>query len=458
MGSSCVNVSRLSLPIIDLVSLDLPEDPKTSYPCIFPSTTKGGRCGNPISFNDRSHAKTLLKKLLNSSTASRGIEKDLEQLAELCHCKSIHRKRPLQLKETVTVWDQSLQERISVSSQIPPTRRTTTPTSGTSQLETTIRKFQPAPRQIITRSLTRSLTRELNGDSSAASDSRLPHAYNPHPSAPDTFDKLDRRMVTLIKKPLNNTEMLSGYIYVYTRTDDLPNHYKIGFTSAIPRERLQSWASKCKYQPILILEIQSIHAHRVEKLALTELLMVRKQENYCKTNPATCGRKHGEWVHTSLKNVEEVVTRWVDWIQTKPYDEDGLLEDEWADRADAVLSRSAFRRGFNQGMRWGSWVEEGIKEEDIEDENSEDDGTEDFKEEKAKSEDSKADTEYVHSQRAKRSNTPGSSLLGSTIGPSTSTDSQQTVYAAIELLRRAGILNRSSTWLRRSLEMNGRLL
>jgi hypothetical protein len=455
MAPSTSNNVRVVNPIVEFFSIDLPEDSKAKFSCVFPSTVRGARCKNGISSVDRKEAKELRKVLMSLSSVGSHHKVTLKKLAELCHCKSTHRKGgyEFQLSATVELWYRNLQEHISPNSQVTPTE-TLPSTSTSSPNEQTTNISEVAPRQI----LTRSATQNLNDDQLHATITRPPHAYNPYPSAPRTLSEVNTSLLALIRKRLNSREIPSGYVYIYKRDNDLPNHFKIGFTTQSPSERAKGWESKCKYTPYIVFESPWIaHANRVENLVMAELAMARRQENYCKSNPL-CMARHREWFNIDLETAKEVVMRWVGWMTMEPYGGDRELVEEWRDHVYTSRVRPASRDGVEQGDRWDRWIEDfyppvsiSYEEEDGEVDSAGEateayDVHENANTEETEEDDTEdgglpvfANTPCIHSRQSHHNHRCLSNHL-----PATAV-SQSQINDAFEVLRRAGLLRHDRT-------------
>ena len=128
-------------------------------------------------------------------------------------------------------------------------------------------------------------------------------------------------LIRCAAEPLTAREEKPGYLYVYRTTDDFRAR-KIGVTENEDiQKRMQEWHRDCHRHPeILYLReesetIQSQHIYRLEKLIHTELKDYRLQEQKC----VGCNRSHKEWFLVKDEHIREVVQRWTDWMQTKPY-------------------------------------------------------------------------------------------------------------------------------------------
>lgn len=122
---------------------------------------------------------------------------------------------------------------------------------------------------------------------------------------------------------VKNLETKQGYIYIFGHYSN-PEIRKIGFTERRPDERLKEWNHSCRrthsyHSTAWAYSVP--HAKRVEKLIHAELQDRRRMIpcTACKTRSQLA--HHREWFEGSVAELEEVIKKWVRWIQTEPYEQ-----------------------------------------------------------------------------------------------------------------------------------------
>ncbi|KAN0098840.1 DUF1766 domain containing protein [Hyaloscypha variabilis] len=118
-------------------------------------------------------------------------------------------------------------------------------------------------------------------------------------------------------EPLKESEVDSGYVYVY-EVEGNKGFVKIGFTTQTIKERSAQWKSECDRAPRVLYPLGPAkkirHAKRVESLCLVEL-KYRNVTVICEA----CPKRHIEWVQVPATEAIAVIQKWTKWIETAPY-------------------------------------------------------------------------------------------------------------------------------------------
>lgn len=156
---------------------------------------------------------------------------------------------------------------------------------------------------------------------------------------------------------LSEHDLKPGYIYAFTRASS-PGYVKIGLTKRAVDVRLVEWERKCKYSPHQATPKNARkipYAAQIERLILADLAVHRRKESVC-NGGAGCRTIHHEWVEVDLELALEVIDRWCSWAEKRPYDENGVLCDEW-EAHTKVPVRAASSKEREQGTRWQEWID-----------------------------------------------------------------------------------------------------
>lgn len=120
-----------------------------------------------------------------------------------------------------------------------------------------------------------------------------------------------------------------GTIYMYW-LKPMFGMVKIGYTTSTSEKRIKGWNNACNREYELHQSTSSQlfenipHARRVETLIHTELQNFRR-----KFNCNECERHHEEWFEVNQNHAVEVFQKWKNWIQKKPYEDNGTLKPEF---------------------------------------------------------------------------------------------------------------------------------
>jgi hypothetical protein len=146
------------------------------------------------------------------------------------------------------------------------------------------------------------------------------------------------------RRPLNAKlgELKDGYVYMY-EVEGNDGFVKIGYTSRTTDERHEEWAFACNRAPKLLYPDSSNpqkvpNARRVEALCHAELYH-RRIRIYC----TGCLKQHIEWFEIAPVDAIAVISKWSNWMASKPYQEKNL----------------------RAGSRWVLKTEEGKRFDDI---------------------------------------------------------------------------------------------
>lgn len=107
---------------------------------------------------------------------------------------------------------------------------------------------------------------------------------------------------------------------------------KIG-RSVNVRRRMKEWRKKCKYVPLVVLNIEMPHHHRIERIVHHQLHNSRLREY---PGCSGCGSQHNEWFRVSTIYAVFLVSMWRDFAHRQPYGKDGKLLPDWLERLNQV--------------------------------------------------------------------------------------------------------------------------
>lgn len=213
-------------------------------------------------------------------------------------------------------------------------------------------------------SRTRSMTQGANRSAALVCDSR---AFEPFSTVKSSL-KAATYVMEKIAEKISPAEFPAGFVYGFRRPGcDL---IKIGTTTTTVAQRMRGIGTQCKYTPIVVFQIFTQHAMKVEHLVHRQLYKHNRREclvnDHC-NNGAGCTSRHKEWFEgVSDKDAEAIVRAWVSWIDLEPYDEKGHLKHVWVARTKLFDLTAA----GDTWMRWTkitlvSAMREEIKEEAI---------------------------------------------------------------------------------------------
>ncbi|OJJ46057.1 hypothetical protein ASPZODRAFT_133022 [Penicilliopsis zonata CBS 506.65] len=154
---------------------------------------------------------------------------------------------------------------------------------------------------------------------------------------------VSEELAALLTKPLSTREIKEqGSMYIFWQPGNF-GHLKIGKSGNVHR-RMREWISQCK-KPIEVFfpklsedgnsdaeEVQPVqHIYRVEALVQMELRYCRRTEARC----PGCFKAHVEWFEIPRDIAVEVISKWMAWMRTCPYErrliqvEEGEEEEQW---------------------------------------------------------------------------------------------------------------------------------
>jgi hypothetical protein len=106
---------------------------------------------------------------------------------------------------------------------------------------------------------------------------------------------------------------------------------KIGHTSGSVEARFKDIARSCHFEPRLLFAYPVPHSARYEALVHATLQNHRwREESGC----TGCKKKHQEWFVVECEEARRVVRLWALFAAHEPYDEEGVLKEEWRRRLD----------------------------------------------------------------------------------------------------------------------------
>lgn len=189
----------------------------------------------------------------------------------------------------------------------------------------------------------------------------------------------------LVSKPFGRIERKQGYIYMFTRDSD-PGYVKIGWSTNVTR-RMREWEQRCHYKPVLVYTSPLIpHAFRAEQLIFTQLAEWRYDDMRC-INEDICRSQHKEWFRLRKRDAFKVVKRWVWWVMTSPFLEDGWLEDRsYLDRWLELCHKNP--TGSDLDLDFGCELPDSTAEDDKQDDSDSEDDSNTRNERKDESSDS----------------------------------------------------------------------
>ncbi len=159
--------------------------------------------------------------------------------------------------------------------------------------------------------------------------------FQPHKTAPGPDDTVASKICENLSYKDDKRDFKTGSLYIFSRASS-PGFVKIGYTGGSVQYRLSMW-SKCGYTPIPLYSIGNIpFAHRAESLTHFELTNEWRRERLCKV----CLTSHQEWFEVSKERAMKVLGEWAEFMRIyQPYDEKGILIDEWRILVKALVKR-----------------------------------------------------------------------------------------------------------------------
>ncbi len=333
-------------------------------------TLKGVCCKNPVSKKNNEEASVHLISASLLQYAQSDEPADLTWLAGLLLCQRNHQG---EAHEVAQIWQDQVYD--CLESQTPPqvTKVPRQKRDSTDKGTNRSRKADSCPdRRIIdveesaptTRRAmrTRSMGIQTSSEPSNDADS-LPKFFNyrvPRRNLPAVNADV-MKIILNTGKPnerLSAQDMKDGHIYAYTRSSN-PGYVKIGLTEKTPLERLHVAQRDCN----CTLQLETTpegrripHVYQIERLIHAELALYRRRERRCNNGAGCPTKKHKEWFEVGVDLALEVINRWCSWAEKKPYDDDGVLREEW--RVHTKVSvRAATIDEQDQGDRWQEWID-----------------------------------------------------------------------------------------------------
>lgn len=348
-------------------------------------------CGNWISRSNGERIGVISRELAGDWCLSNTVLKVLEELSGLVMCQLWHQDQaPSKLKEWITIMEYKEASKkpqfynSAVHPQTPirqSTRYSTidTPETQTSPVWTSPRRSRTplstatTPDSILpsgspTHPLTGARHREQSCVSPTPISSRTRSNINNGPdqsaaSATNSFSfeplsttksplKAAEYVMEKIKEKISTRELLSGFVYGFRRPGcDL---IKIGTTTTKVAERMRRIATQCNYTPIVVFEVATKYAMKVEHLVHRQLYRQNRREcmidSLCNGGRG-CASRHKEWFEgVSDMYAEAVVRAWVRWINLEPYDAEGFLKPAW------IIQTKLFNLNAT-GDIWMRWTE-----------------------------------------------------------------------------------------------------
>ncbi|KAK2040261.1 DUF1766-domain-containing protein [Colletotrichum somersetense] len=173
------------------------------------------------------------------------------------------------------------------------------------------------------------------------------HTFEPY-QQPASTRKINTAIVKKLLAPFTKNESNAvgmGYIYGYKLPKDhmtasgadTDGMIKIGYTKNLSR-RMGDWQSKCHYTPKLVIDRETPHYIKMEKVVHLHLANERRWDMACagcrKANGKTTD--HKEFFEVDVEKARAVVGMWAAWAGLEPFDEEGRLTAYWAARLDAL--------------------------------------------------------------------------------------------------------------------------
>lgn len=150
-------------------------DPRSERYTCRGTTKKGKRCRNPVKNSDRTRATRMLDTLAYHPPTSTTVEDDLQEIAELCLCKRLH--RGTQVEDIVTDWTDVIAESFLRRGRTEDLSYSSTGSRTESTSSRYARSLAPSPE-----SLTRVSTRSASSRTSEESIQSRPNATPPQHS------------------------------------------------------------------------------------------------------------------------------------------------------------------------------------------------------------------------------------------------------------------------------------
>jgi hypothetical protein len=377
--------------------------------------SKGVRCTNSISTENRESASAIIDVVTNCRDSSPATRDNLMVVAELLMCQKYHQGQATEKAES---WFKRIQKlfppatppepRLSGSRPLDATKPSTTPQPSTppstrtsnqnpeipepsissnwsrassTKVRTSItspqsgRQFDAADSPHRSPDLTRSaITATNTGDSeplrvahqrvTRSTTRQYERGYLPPEPAPSRFvpfhspskeNTFLKDLHTKVTSPLTTTQKKSGYIYGFQRVG--ANYIKIGYTCDTVQSRVQIWERQCNQKLAIVFAEPVPHASKLESLIHLSLYHERRSETRCNG----CEKRHIEWFEVTLKRAKQVLRMWKAWIETEPYDEDGNLKPVWTKH----IERFRMDKMNSSLESWWDWIDITILAKDM---------------------------------------------------------------------------------------------
>ncbi|KIN03866.1 hypothetical protein OIDMADRAFT_177952 [Oidiodendron maius Zn] len=164
-----------------------------------------------------------------------------------------------------------------------------------------------------------------------------------------THPQAVKEVKKLIERKIIPNEKEKGIVYIFRRPDCVL--IKIGYTTEETiQKRMKGFKRLCGYVPIVIHQVSTEHAMKVESLVHRHLHKQRRKETliYGACNEGKgCTVHHKEWFVVSDELAKSTVEAWVSWMNQKPYDANGCLKPVWTEHVKL----------YNWNWRDGMWTE-----------------------------------------------------------------------------------------------------
>lgn len=290
--------------------------------------TTGGQCKRQMSLKTPDEAKSIIAQNLEIFTAPSGKHNDASRLFELLlnlaniHLCGLHKKYNT---NAISQWLKDFAEqKASITAKVKECYNPGTDHADTGEIG------------------------DGNGRDSDDSASGAEAAASKPSSQFSSPTGLLRRTLTisksevaqdvtsLLERPLEKKSSPPGWIYAVCPAD-LPGKIKVGFTGIHPEQERFVHHRRC-YREIEVLTEELVpHAHRVEQLLLTEFSNKHHMlENACQK----CDTCHMELLDIDKETLLSCLEKWISFVKTRPYNNEGRLKQEAKERLPLPASKS----------------------------------------------------------------------------------------------------------------------
>jgi len=265
--------------------------------------------------------KSLIQFALCGNCHKKSAAAEFDEICELSANMSEHDRSEFE------EWIKALALEPQLAEEEPP--KPYAETAGSADSDSTATSDRETPESpVVGRPVTRSQTARTQPRKPATASSAKPAAPVPRQMYAQDFKpylpKCEEGISTsaLIRKrltkPLTETELKPGYIYMYWFPGNF-GYLKIGYTTVNSTQRLKLWQRQCRHPSTGVEDLFAVpHVARVEKLIHAELKDLRRWEKKCRG----CGKNHKEWFYVQTPHAKNVFMKWAEWIMTEPYSEE----------------------------------------------------------------------------------------------------------------------------------------